>query len=974
MADPAEKFDPVEAAHRDMQPSLYKPEHSDELSHEPHSTAANTLRSLEGRGETTPRKKNHLRSVDDSSSLDSRENSDSSLADKLGAGFTGLNKRRKGWITRQRAQAAGLIFGLLTGATIGLSPVLKPFEAIHYGRLLGMPMGINENHSARKMARILMYSRTNLSGRGTGQSLKASTRLGVISVKAAGVVNENLDKAGVKYSFDKYGMRSGLSIDPNKHPKYSKLSPAEAKIQMARDLGISPDKIMGNAEHGGRLRANISPDRVNIKTARGFFMEQVRLANGTQASSNAFVAGLGRMSTWLQARAMTKYLNLPSAFHPLKKSEVKTREWALGKLKNGEQKAKQTKAYEKYKSARQARAKAVSAQNLKAKATLEKIKSKTSGLSGKVGGALMITGAVCLVRDTAELIPEMNRQALVMPAVNSALEGISAGSQHESGDDIDVVSSQTYVDGFYDEESKTSVWDDPFIRNRNGQSGGYDGNSREVGVVLAALSPDGTYQNIVKGLDEVGAGTLCSPVGKVVQMVAGGILLALGPGGWVAKAATTGIGMVAMSIAVDSVTKQLAEKPLDFTSHMGAMGGAMDAIGSAELANISARNSGGTRLTQSQYSVLQQELEKEQRSTNLIARLFDVKNPKSAAGRTLIASYSSTSGQQVNSVFTLALRPLQNTTSGPLASILKLPSAAAENEVTFTEEMIPRYGFSKEHDDKQDLLAEEYDGTDTGYFEHLDAATATALSGPNGSSLIERAHACFAANIFKDTEGIWTWSLDAEYDPHPASQPYAAANCGDTSPEFMTIINFIDNSQSLESFMCLGTKEGDYCDNATGSSKSSTPQPGNTTLVPPPAGKFASPIPGYSGSITNCWRKPGHTGIDFATPTGTPILAANNGIVVEAGDGGDAGNYVMLKHDNGLWTNYQHLSSVGVGVGNMVRAGQEIGKSGNTGYSTGPHLHFSITDAPTLSSRSSGTNTLDPVPYLDEANLNFGCR
>jgi murein DD-endopeptidase MepM/ murein hydrolase activator NlpD len=119
----------------------------------------------------------------------------------------------------------------------------------------------------------------------------------------------------------------------------------------------------------------------------------------------------------------------------------------------------------------------------------------------------------------------------------------------------------------------------------------------------------------------------------------------------------------------------------------------------------------------------------------------------------------------------------------------------------------------------------------------------------------------------------------------------------------------------------------------------------------------------FNGEITNCWRKPGHTGIDLGVGVGTPIYAAKAGTVVESGDGGDAGNFVMIKHDGGNWSNYQHLNTI-IKKSGKVEAGELIGKSGNTGYSFGPHLHFSITDAQTLSSRTTGTNTLNPLDFL----------
>jgi murein DD-endopeptidase MepM/ murein hydrolase activator NlpD len=87
-----------------------------------------------------------------------------------------------------------------------------------------------------------------------------------------------------------------------------------------------------------------------------------------------------------------------------------------------------------------------------------------------------------------------------------------------------------------------------------------------------------------------------------------------------------------------------------------------------------------------------------------------------------------------------------------------------------------------------------------------------------------------------------------------------------------------------------------------------------------------------------------HTGIDIGCPFGTPIGAADAGVVSFAsyGWGGGYGNYVIITHGNGFSTLYAHLSSIAVSRGEGVGRGQTIGAEGSTGYSTGPHLHFEI--------------------------------
>ena len=85
-----------------------------------------------------------------------------------------------------------------------------------------------------------------------------------------------------------------------------------------------------------------------------------------------------------------------------------------------------------------------------------------------------------------------------------------------------------------------------------------------------------------------------------------------------------------------------------------------------------------------------------------------------------------------------------------------------------------------------------------------------------------------------------------------------------------------------------------------------------------------------------------HDGTDFPTPSGTPILATANGIVIKAGWGGDYGNMVEVKHPNGYITRYAHAQELSVQVGQAIKKSQVIGKSGSTGRSTGPHLHYEI--------------------------------
>jgi len=107
-----------------------------------------------------------------------------------------------------------------------------------------------------------------------------------------------------------------------------------------------------------------------------------------------------------------------------------------------------------------------------------------------------------------------------------------------------------------------------------------------------------------------------------------------------------------------------------------------------------------------------------------------------------------------------------------------------------------------------------------------------------------------------------------------------------------------------------------------------------------------------------------HGGIDIANSIGTPILAASDGVVVAAGPQAGYGNWVKLRHADGTVTLYGHLSAWQVEIGQRVWAGDQIAKIGNTGNSTGPHLHFEVL--------LNGTDRVDPVGWLSKRGLSLG--
>jgi len=113
-----------------------------------------------------------------------------------------------------------------------------------------------------------------------------------------------------------------------------------------------------------------------------------------------------------------------------------------------------------------------------------------------------------------------------------------------------------------------------------------------------------------------------------------------------------------------------------------------------------------------------------------------------------------------------------------------------------------------------------------------------------------------------------------------------------------------------------------------------------------------------------------HSGQDFAVPSGTEVVAAHGGTVVKAGgngagDGPAYGNAIVIKHGNRTYSQYAHLSRIDVKVGQVVRTGQHIALSGNTGNTSGPHLHFEIRTTANYGS------AIDPVAFLRAQGLSL---
>ncbi|XUL92595.1 M23 family metallopeptidase [Streptomyces galilaeus] len=165
---------------------------------------------------------------------------------------------------------------------------------------------------------------------------------------------------------------------------------------------------------------------------------------------------------------------------------------------------------------------------------------------------------------------------------------------------------------------------------------------------------------------------------------------------------------------------------------------------------------------------------------------------------------------------------------------------------------------------------------------------------------------------------------------------------------------------------------------SSGSSSSSSSSSSSKKTTAAQSADTTSTSSGYTLPVTggtigtgyhvagSMWSSGYHTGVDFVVPTGTTVKAVAAGTVVSAAYDGAYGNEVVIRHADGEYSQYAHMSQLSVSAGQTVTEGQQIGLSGATGNVTGPHLHFEIRTTPYYGS------DVDPVAYLRSHGVTVG--
>ena len=178
--------------------------------------------------------------------------------------------------------------------------------------------------------------------------------------------------------------------------------------------------------------------------------------------------------------------------------------------------------------------------------------------------------------------------------------------------------------------------------------------------------------------------------------------------------------------------------------------------------------------------------------------------------------------------------------------------------------------------------------------------------------------------------------------PAAAPELLPVARNSDASAEVQKLTDSAGVTQARQQ------REAEAAEDAAEEARKAAEEAARPDVVIPAEGRFTS---GYGAR----WGT-SHLGIDIANSIGTPIVAAMDGTVLEAGPASGFGLWVRVQHEDGTITVYGHMNSFSVSAGDKVKAGEQIAEMGNRGQSTGPHLHFEVW--------TSGGKKIDPRPWL----------
>lgn len=697
----------------------------------------------------------------------------------------------------------GLVVALIIGLGIFFAGISQgPLQLIHLSETLQIPMFHQEENTKVRLFKLFTWVRTGEVGT---TRLTIQGNLLFPHIKKQMVAN-GIDLEGTSVR----GFLKSARIDTSKQGSLYRGDPNTARARIAADLGVSVDKVtvVNNFGSGGHIEIDASNFTEAQKQRLIAMAVNHTRYGGVYDTNSPDATRRGALYAKMTLAVTNRWFNIvyaegqPSWFHPFEKIG-RPIDAAVGNAVRGSSAVERLNARVDNLSDSQ-------------RAFIESTRTKLNTGAKVTGASVGLAGGICIVKDVASSIPELNRIKSIIPAMKRAVVMISVGSQIKSGKIPNPEDVGELVEGFEDKEGKT-VHEAKALKALQNEEGGEEVSPE----IKQAFSEDSTPKNVEDALDSVGADTICGGPGQIAQFVAGTALLVV-PGASVAgRLIAAGASSIAV-IAITNAVKDMLSKELFLGEpHKGPNGGNVDAYGAREFANSSARLSGGLPLSDAQSAKINDrwltQNKAEFNSKSLAGRIFDTKDYRSLAGR-IIDSGSTNPVKNINNVASSLLSPLSGLT----------PRVFAAEKVDY-DWGFPQFGFS-DADINSPLIEDPYANAEK---------VAELLDGKNGNKYIKDAEICFGVELTKSS-GVW--SVITKSDPNPASATYDQANCdrgqataqassdqenavlsastddtegsvlaASTDNQWLRVRGYVIDSKSMNSFACLELDDEQSC-------------------------------------------------------------------------------------------------------------------------------------------------------------------
>ena len=866
------------------------------------------------------------------------------------------------------------VYGSIGGGTIGVlialfSIITGPLEFLQLDFALGrfnrsssLLVTHRINHGYTKMARAFS----------TGDV--GETRVSIIGSRVFNNLIDRLDRQhGITFERrDSSGRPRAINIVPQEGSPLRGSTDAETRSNISRFLGVSPDRIGVAAG-----TYTVSVEGLGQGPLRRIIGSLIVLDNIANKKAT------GPVVVSMRYRNMAKFWNAFSLFRPMNRlassaqEGVDTRAQRVLERDRRNRTGRTAELPNRYLDARNRLIDRMGARNL-----------------ARAGSLLTFTGELCFLAEIAGIIPDLNYLLIVQPAMMEAIDKQAVASQVMSGDNFTVEELAAIQGTFSDRDGRT-IWQ---AKSLNALSNGGVGSGEPADAALRnAMGMRGSSLEVLsetlfedipelQALASAGddfAGVACSSAGYTFQIAAGGLLTVFVPGAAFAKGAQLA-GSVAVHALIANWLSGVIED--EVTTAAGNACGAIDlgedegfeivdatkfgnclAYGARASNNTVAYSMGGVDMTDQQERTVLNELreteKKEFQQLPFYARLLSPDHPRSLLAQVGIKLSQNKTLANVTGHLGNNLARLPQLLLSSFVSILN-PQGAEASAVGY-DWNFPLAGvpFEIMNDPKfEDPIENAI------IFEQLYNSESVDTS---------RAKTCFGVE-FRRINGVL--QAIAEHEVVPNSDEFMGGNCSslDSDTWIRTVLFVFDDSIAAaidcydggaESCAQIGMQQ------TAQTADTSSPFPHG---LPPPVSEnqFTWPLP-EEHDITACWNddRTGfsegyfHSGLDMRASNGTDIVSSADGtVVVVRSSSSGTGNTLIIEHEGGFYTQYQHLEGYNVSEGDRVTQGQVVATANNTGFSTAPHLHFNIQRDGQILTR--GQDTLNPLDYLPADDRN----